>query len=109
MRSLRPIRRRKCEAERLFGFHRAMDTAGAVVGPLTGIALYELLRHRFRPLFLVAMIPALVSTALIALVREGPRHRKTARLAESESRGLPRGYWRALILVTIFGLVNFSD
>jgi len=31
---------------RVFGFHRAMDTLGAVVGPLLGLAGYELLDHR---------------------------------------------------------------
>ena len=39
---------------RAFGFHRAADTAGAVVGPLLGLALYEALDHRLRPLFFVA-------------------------------------------------------
>lgn len=34
---------------RVFGFHRAMDTAGAVVGPLIGLAGYELLDHRIAP------------------------------------------------------------
>ena len=33
---------------RAFGFHRAADTAGAVVGPLIGLGLYELLDHRLR-------------------------------------------------------------
>src|SRR5918912_3466119 len=33
-----------------FGFHRAADTAGAGVGPLIGLALYELLDHQLRPL-----------------------------------------------------------
>ncbi len=57
---------------RAFGFHRAIDTAGAVVGPLIGLGLYELLNHQLRPLFLISLIPALVSIALIFLVREGP-------------------------------------
>lgn len=44
--------------------------AGAVVGPLLGLALYELLDHRLRPLFFLAVVPALASVVLIALVRE---------------------------------------
>src|SRR6476619_8098529 len=55
---------------RAFGLHRAADTAGAVVGPLIGLAMYELLDHRLRPLFLFAAIPAFISVALIACVRE---------------------------------------
>jgi MFS family permease len=100
------------ERGRAFGFHRAADTAGAVVGPLLGLGLYELLDHRIRPLFFVAFVPAIVSVALIALVRE---HRPdvevpaaTARVIEPAS-ALPRRYWRTVTFLAIFGIVNFSD
>jgi len=53
---------------RAFGFHRAMDTAGAVIGPLLGLALYAALGHRLRPLFFIAFLPAVLSVALIKLV-----------------------------------------
>ena len=93
---------------RAFGFHRAFDTAGAVVGPLLGLALYEALHHRLRPLFVLAVIPALMSTALIGLVRENPRSEKaTTKLPDVAP--LPASYWRVMIFLTIFALVNFSD
>jgi MFS family permease len=98
------------ERGRAFGFHRAADTAGAVVGPLLGLGLYELLDHRIRPLFFVAFVPAVVSVALIALVREhspdpvAPR----AHVIEPAS-ALPRRYWRTVTFLAVFGLVNFSD
>src|SRR4051795_12138181 len=57
---------------RVFGFHRAADTTGAVVGPTMGLALYELLDHRIRPLLLVAVVPAVLSVLLVGLVREAP-------------------------------------
>src|SRR5437660_2016759 len=57
---------------RAFGLHRAADTAGAVVGPLLGLGLYEALHHHLRPLFFVAAIPAAGSVALVGLVRERP-------------------------------------
>jgi MFS family permease len=93
---------------RAFGFNRALDTAGAVVGPLAGLALYEALDHRLRPLFFVAFVPAAASVALIGLVREHapPPDRGTAR----QLRGpLPRRYWRVVVFLTVFGLANFSD
>jgi MFS family permease len=97
-----------------FGFHRAADTAGAVVGPLMGLGLYELLDHQLRPLFFVAFVPAAISVALILLVREHPPAAEQVAKARSEpllaSPGiLPRRYWRVLSLVAAFGLVNFSD
>src|SRR5919197_1609291 len=56
-----------------FGFHRALDTTGAIVGPPAGSGLYVLLGHRLRPLFFVAFVPAVVSVALVGLFRERPR------------------------------------
>ena len=58
---------------RVFGFHRAMDTLGAVAGPLIGLAGYELLDHEIPPLLYIAIVPAALSVALVALVREQPR------------------------------------
>jgi len=96
---------------RAFGFHRAADTAGAVVGPLLGLLLYEILDHRLRPLFFVAFVPAAVSVALIALVRERPAApaKGGASATAASLSELPRPFWRVVVFLTIFGLVNFSD
>lgn len=94
-----------------FGYHRAADTAGAVVGPLLGLGLYELFDHRIRPLFFVAFVPAAVSVSLVALVHE-PAHPRTAPRPHARRRDLtllPRRFWRVLALLVAFGLVNFSD
>jgi MFS family permease len=93
---------------RAFGFNRALDTAGAVVGPLAGLALYEALDHELRPLFFVAFIPAAASVALIGLVHEpaGPLPHGDARRLGGP---LPRRYWRVVVFLTMFGLANFSD
>jgi MFS family permease len=95
---------------RAFGFHRAADTAGAVVGPLIGLALYEVLHHRIRPLFFVAFVPAAISVGLVAFVREQP-HVVTPGAARPPFRpgALPVRYWRVVAFLTLFGLVNFSD
>jgi MFS family permease len=98
---------------RVFGFHRAADTAGAVVGPLLGLALYELLDHNLRALFFVAAIPAALSVALIWLVRENrsPPVPVPARadILAGPAEALPRRYWRVVAFLALFGLVNFTD
>ena len=66
------------ERGRVFGFHRTADTAGAVVGPLIGLAGYALLDHRIRPLLVIAVIPAVLSALLVAAIREQPRPASTA-------------------------------
>jgi len=91
-----------------FGFHRAADTAGAVVGPLLGLALYEALDHRLRPMFFFAFIPAAISVVLIGLVHERPFVAPPPR-DRAQHGALPRRYWRVVIFLTVFGLANFSD
>ena len=96
---------------RVFGFHRAMDTLGAVIGPLLGLAGYELLDHRIPPLLYIAIVPAVLSVLLIFLVRETPRvgPRPTRQPIFSGVRDLPRRFWRVTAVVVGFGLVNFPD
>ena len=96
---------------RVFGFHRTMDTLGAVIGPLIGLAGYELLDHRIKPLLFVAIVPAVLSVLLIALVREKPRvgPRPARRPIMAGMRDLPRRFWRVTAVVVTFGLVNFPD
>jgi len=97
----------------VFGLHRAADTAGAVAGPLLGLALYEALGHRLRPLFWIAVIPAIASVLLVRAVRD---HRPVRPAADAGGvrlgvsyRDLPGRYWRVLAVLTCFGLVNFPD
>jgi MFS family permease len=96
---------------RVFGFHRTMDTLGAVVGPLLGLAGYELLDHQIAPLLWVAVVPAVLSVALVFLVREARRvlPRAERRAVFAKVGELPRRYWRVTTALVLFGLVNFPD
>jgi MFS family permease len=96
---------------KVFGFHRAMDTFGAVVGPLLGLVGYELLDHQIAPLLWVAVVPAVLSVALVYLVREKrtPPPMGARRAVFARVRDLPHRYWRVTALVVAFGLVNFPD
>jgi MFS family permease len=93
---------------RAFGVHRTADTLGAVVGPLLGLAGYELLRHRIRPLLVIAVVPAVLSVLLVAAVRERAPLPAGARPAPARVP-LPRRYWRVLALLAAFSLANFPD
>jgi MFS family permease len=96
---------------RVFGFHRAMDTLGAVVGPLLGLVGYEVLDHKIAPLLWVAVVPAVLSVALVFLVRETRRVLPKAerRAVFARVRDLPDRYWRVTTVLVLFGLVNFPD
>lgn len=97
---------------RAFGFHRTADTLGAVVGPLIGLAGYELLGHRIRPLLAIAVVPAVLSVLLIVAVREQhhPAVRRDASANVFRGAGeLTRPYWQAVSVLVVFSLANFPD
>jgi len=96
---------------KVFGFHRTLDTLGAVLGPLIGLAGYQLLDQQIAPLLYVAIVPAVLSVLLLVLVREKPRPRlRPARQPLlSGIAQLPRRYWRVTAVVVGFGLFNFPD
>jgi len=60
----------KATRGRVFGFHRSMDTLGAVIGP--GIALLYLYfnPYDYRTLFLIAFIPGLLAIISTLLIKE---------------------------------------
>jgi MFS family permease len=93
-----------------FGLHRAMDNAGAVVGPLLAALLLGL-GWGLRDVFLVAIVPALACLGLALMLREpkpdGKRPKPTAfswRLA-----GLPPAFKRYLVVLALFTLGNSSN
>jgi MFS family permease len=97
---------------RAFGFHRAADTAGAVIGPLVALAGYELLDHRLRPLLWVAVVPAVLSVLLVFLLRE-PRAPRAVAVPVAPVAGervvLGAPFWRVVAVLGLFSLVNFPD
>jgi len=93
---------------RSFGFHRAADTAGAVCGPLIGLAIYEALGQELRPLLWIAVVPAVLSAGLVFLIRERPHARGPAE-ARPGFATLPPRFWRLMGFIALFSLVNFPD
>jgi MFS family permease len=55
---------------RIYGFHRAMDHAGAVVGPLAATAFLFFYPGAYRTLFALTIIPGAIAVALLFLVKE---------------------------------------
>ena len=50
-----------------FGFHRAMDTLGACIGPLLALFFLIILKDNMRPIFLIAFIPAILAVLILTL------------------------------------------
>ena len=110
---------------RAYGFHRAMDNFGAVLGPLVAWLLYEMAQVPMRSVFLWAAVPGVLSVVvLLVFVRErrgAPELSAAARGATpgpgrespvtSPGPGTPLGgtFWRYLAVVFVFTLGASSD
>lgn len=94
-----------------FGFHRAMDNLGAVVGPLLAAGLLAFMGGDLRLLFLLASIPGFLAVAiLLGFVRDRPRPLPEPQTAPSLTlRGFDRGFKAYLIVLALFTLGNSSD
>ena len=100
---------------RAYGFHRAMDHAGAVAGPLVAALLLSLLDFELRQVFLLAAIPAVVVMVLIAFGVKEPAQGQlisgecAAPFSARDWRNLGPGYRRLILAVIVFTLGNSTD
>jgi MFS family permease len=108
-----------------FGFHRAMDHTGAVVGPLLGYFILLFIAENknapsaadYRTLFLVASVPALAAVIVAALFVRETRRAKTNDAAAAvvtpparlSLRGFDANFKRFLFILVLFTLSNSSD
>ncbi len=96
---------------RAFGFHRAADHAGGVLGPLIAFALLAWHLVGMRTVFWLAAIPGFLSfVVLVVFVREIPRA-PDAPVATGPDLTVPLGarFWRVLAVVFLFTLGNSTD
>ena len=98
-----------------FGIHRAADHAGAVVGPLLASGLLLLLPGRFREVFALAVIPGLLTLAVVLWkIRDTPREipaspARSGRGVLPPFRALGPVFPRYLGVLVLFALGNSSD
>jgi len=96
-----------------FGLRQSLDTVGAFVGPLLAIALMLLWANDFRAVFWVAVIPGLLSVALLFFgVKEPERPAQAQRtnpISRAHLRRLPAEFWWVVGLGALFTLARFSE
>jgi len=113
-----------------FGFHRAGDTAGAVVGPLAAFGLLTLLSRypgavsyvlklfpvladapgsAFRVIFLLTLVPGILSVLSMALLVTEKRRSPNHKLSFWKTiRNMPKKYRVFLVAVGVFGISDFA-
>lgn len=97
---------------RAFGFHRALDHLGALIGPLAATAILFAFAVPLRTLFLLAVIPAAIGVVMLIVFLKEPKHEAAAPGAEvtiAPVAPLSKRFWGAIAAVAIFYLANSSD
>ncbi|WP_247878266.1 MFS transporter [Azospirillum sp. TSO22-1] len=97
-----------------YGLRQALDTVGAVLGPLAAMALMALSSDDVRLVFWVAALPAVLCVAVLALgVREPPGIPKARALHPIWTRaglaGLGRPFWALVAVAVVMTLARFSE
>ena len=97
-----------------YGLRQALDSVGAVVGPVLAVALMVWLAGDVRTVMWFAVPPALITVLLLLVyVREPerPQGEGSARvpIRLADARQLPRRFWRVVLLGAVFTLARFSE
>jgi len=88
-----------------FGLHRAMDTTGAVIGPLIAALLLAWAPGDLRRVFLIAIVPSLLSIVVLVVFVQAPRvTRERLASLHHELGGLPPTVRRFLVVAALFSL-----
>ena len=99
---------------RVFGFHRALDTAGAAIGPAIALLFLNYFPKQYSSLFYFAFIPGIISVLLIFLVKE--KKQSVSTLAKGNFFSFFK-YWKIataeykklMFGLLLFALFNSSD
>ncbi len=98
-----------------FGLRQALDTIGAFLGPLVAIAIMALSFDNFQLVFWVAVIPGLLSFALIAFAVRDPKRQPAEAapvrvpLRRADLKRLGSGFWWVTAVAGVFTLARFSE
>lgn len=100
---------------RVFGFHRSMDTLGAVLGPLLALVYLTYHPNDYKTLFYIAFFPGVISIAFTFLIKE----KQKPQTIQKPKTGLldfvkywkasPATYRKLVSALLVFTLFNSSD
>jgi MFS family permease len=97
------------EAGRSFGFHKAMDNSGAIIGPLFAFILLYYFPSNYNNIFIIATIPAILGVLTIIIFIKESRAQEKAKQKKMSFKQLPDKYYFFLVIIFIFALGNSTD
>lgn len=96
------------ELGKSFGYHRAMDTVGGILGPLAAVALLPILAYNYRSLFLIGFLAgafAIIAFVFVSEVKNEPSVRVSPRISLKASLDeLGREFKMLLLTMFVFGM-----
>ena len=99
-----------------FGLRQSLDTVGAFVGPLIAMGLMLLWANDFRAIFWVAIVPGVLSVALLLFGVSEPENPQKANdaprvnpISKASLQRLSAPYWRVVAIGAVFTLARFSE
>ncbi|OQA45297.1 MAG: Multidrug resistance protein MdtH [Bacteroidetes bacterium ADurb.Bin302] len=92
-----------------FGFHKAMDNSGAIIGPLIAFCLLSFCTLDYTDIFLISSIPAFIGVVTITMFIHEKKTNVKKNSATVPLRQLPKRFYFFLFVVFIFTLGNSAD
>ena len=97
------------DAGRNFGFHKAMDNSGAILGPLAAFVLLYFFPLNYGNIFIFATIPAVIGVVTIIVFIKEVHTDKPHSIIKFGFNRLPKKFWFFLCVIFVFSLGNSSD
>lgn len=96
---------------RSFGFHRALDNVGAIIGPLLSLLLLAVFTNNLRTIFFLAFIPGFIGILFLIFFVNDAKQEPTSFPAHSfwNWRSLGKPFIVFIIISIIFGLGNSAE
>ena len=100
---------------KVFGFHRSMDTIGAVIGPSLALLYLYFYPQDYRTLFFIAFIPGVLAVIASFYLKDKNRSHRKTKIATPFFSFLhywnvsPKAYRKLVIGLLVFTLFNSSD
>lgn len=97
-----------------YGLRQALDSVGALIGPLLAVGFMLLFANDIRLVMWIAVVPAFIAVALLMIYVREPERRheddlnKTP-LTFSDIKHLPLAYWLVVLVGAVFTLARFSE
>ncbi|MBP6514638.1 MAG: MFS transporter [Steroidobacteraceae bacterium] len=97
-----------------YGLRQALDSVGALLGPVLAIGLMLAFANDIRTVMWFAVLPAFIAVGLLVMYVREPERRAPGRAARvplsvADARRLPLRFWLIVTLGAVFSLARFSE